>query len=165
MSAVRTLLKEGKAGQKYLVLENHAIPGGEAKRNEFEVDGYKLTGPQGSNLVVVPYEKHGWYDELWNDLGIPRNPEFQPLSGYDGNLRISPTNYIPMYGIAEQTASAGYYFDKETFGLEQDKWDIDSSQNGYVNTPFSDAEKADLKRLKEGAGKNPAGEKLGTMAG
>jgi len=36
-------------GGKVLVLDNHPMVGGEAKRNEFNVDGVRLIGPQGSN--------------------------------------------------------------------------------------------------------------------
>ena len=158
LSAARTFLKEARPGQTCLILENHALPGGEAKRNEFIVDGYKITGPQGSNLTVVPAVKGDWYDELFNDLEIPRDPEFQTLEGYKGDLKLSPTNYLPMLGIAEQAASAGYFFDKETFGLEESYWDRDSSQNAYANTAFSAAEKADLKRLRDGTGVNKAGD-------
>ena len=158
LSAARTFLKEAAAGQTCLILENHALPGGEAKRNEFVVDGYKISGPQGSNLTVVPGVKGDWYDELFDDLEIPRHPAFQTLEGYRGNLRLSPTNYLPMLGIAEQAASAGYFFDKETFGLEESYWDIDSSQNAYANTAFSAAEKAELERLREGTGVNEAGD-------
>ena len=157
LSTARTFLKEAGPGQTCLILENHALPGGEAKRNEFIVDGHKITGPQGSNLTVAPGVEGDWYDELFNDLEIPRHPEFQTLEGYKGNLRISSTNYLPMLGIAEQVANAGYFFDKETFGLEKSYWDIDSYQNAYANTAFSAAEKADLKRLREGTGVNKAG--------
>ena len=155
---IRDSLREARPGQTCLILENHALPGGEAKRNEFFVDGYKITGPQGSNLTVVPSVRGDWYDGLFNDLEIPRHPEFQVLEGYKGDLRLSPTNYLPMLGIAEQAASAGYFFDKKTFDLEESYWDIDSSQNGYTNTAFSAAEKADLKRLREGTGVNMAGD-------
>jgi spermidine dehydrogenase len=158
LSAVRTFLKEAKPSQKCLLLENHALPGGEAKRNEFFVDGYRISGPQGSNLTVVPSEKGSWYDELWSDLGIPRAPQFQKLEGHEGEIRISPTNYMPMFAIAEQTANAGYFFDKETFGLEASYWDIDSSVNDYNSTPFSEAEKTDLRRLYNGTGRNKGGE-------
>ena len=157
LSAARTFQKEGKRGQTCLLLDNHALPGGEAKRNEFVVDGYKISGPQGSNLTVVPYVEGDWYDQLFNDLGIPREPEFQKLEGHKGELRLSPTNYLPMFGIAEQAASAGYFFDKDTFDIEESYWDIDSSQNGYANTAFTDAEKADMERLRSGTGINKAG--------
>ena len=158
LSAARTFLKEAMPGQSCLILENHALPGGEAKRNEFIVDGHRITGPQGSNLTVVPSVKGDWYDELFDDLEIPRHPEFQTLQGYKSDLRFSTTNYLPMIGIAEQAASAGYFFDKETFGLEESFWDMDSSQNAYANTAFSTAEKADLERLREGTGVNKAGD-------
>src|SRR5687768_14599364 len=36
-------------GGRCLLLDNHPMIGGEAKRNEFMVDGVKLIGPQGSN--------------------------------------------------------------------------------------------------------------------
>lgn len=158
LAAARTFLREGNSNQSCLLLENHALPGGEAKRNEFIVDGYKISGPQGSNLTVVPFVEGDWYDKLFTELRIPRNPKFQSLEGHQGQLRLSPTNFLPMFGIAEQAASSGYFFDKESFGLKESYWDIDSSQNGYVNTAFSAAEKADLVRLFEGAGANKAGD-------
>lgn len=37
------------SGKTCLILDNHAVPGGEAKRNEFVVQGQRLIGPQGSN--------------------------------------------------------------------------------------------------------------------
>ncbi len=39
---------------KCLVLENHPIFGGEAKRNEFVVDGHRLMAPQGSDHFDTP---------------------------------------------------------------------------------------------------------------
>lgn len=158
LSAARTFQKEGKPGQTCLLLENHSLPGGEAKRNEFIVDGHKISGPQGSNLTVVPSVKGDWYDKLFDELEIPRNPDFQTFDGHDREIRFSPANYLPMFGIAEQAASAGYFFDKETFDLEESYWDVDSSQNGYQNTAFTDAEKADLERLRKGTGVNQAGD-------
>ena len=40
--------------KKCLIIENHPVFGGEAKQNEFEVDGYTLYGPQGSNDFGPP---------------------------------------------------------------------------------------------------------------
>ena len=45
--------------KKCLILENHPVFGGEAKQNEFEVDGYKLYGPQGSNDFGPPLKDIG----------------------------------------------------------------------------------------------------------
>lgn len=153
LSAASIFLKEADPHRTCLLLENHPLPGGEAKRNEFIVDGKVVIGPQGSNVVVTPFEPGDWYDELWKDLGIPRNPKFQPLENHKSELRVSKTNYLPMFGLAEQTATSGYFFDEETFGVES-FWDIDSSENHYANTPFNDREKEDLSQLHQGAGKN-----------
>jgi len=46
--------KEHGSDKKCLILENHPVFGGEAKQNEFEVDGHRLFGPQGSNDFGPP---------------------------------------------------------------------------------------------------------------
>ena len=157
IGAARTFLRESKPNQNCLLLENHALVGGEAKRNDFIVNGFRISGPQGSNLVVLPSEKGDWYDELWNELNIPRNPAFQKLTGYKGDLKIARDNYMPMFGVGDNTVSSGYFFDKETFGVES-YWDINSRKNGYMNTAFPEAVKADLRRLMDGTGLNQGGD-------
>ena len=54
LGAAYTFMKEAESSQSCLLLDNHAIFGGEAKQNEFEVDGTRLTAPQGSNGMVWP---------------------------------------------------------------------------------------------------------------
>ena len=39
------------------MLDQHPIFGGEAKQNEFEVDGHHLTAPQGATGIVVPFNR------------------------------------------------------------------------------------------------------------
>ena len=158
LSAARTFSREAGKGRTCLLLENHPLPGGEAKRNDFEVDGYRLSAPQGSNVSVVPSEAGSWYANLWHQLGIPSEPSFQSLTGVKRDIRVATTNYVPMFGLAEQTASAGYFFDKDTFGLKKSYWDIDSSITDYANTPFTAKEKSDLAKLHRGCGKNLAGD-------
>ena len=55
-----------------LMLDQHPIFGGEAKQNEFEVDGYHLTAPQGATGIVVPFGKAkeaGFWSQFAEDLG------------------------------------------------------------------------------------------------
>ena len=54
LSAAYTLFREHGAQKSCLVLDNHPIFGGEAKQNEFAVDGHRLLAPQGSNGFVWP---------------------------------------------------------------------------------------------------------------
>ena len=155
--AAREFLRSRSTDQTCLVLENHALSGGEAKRNEFLVNGHRLVGPQGSNLVVPPSTRGDWYDELWNDLGIPRSPGFQQLANHPGELRIARDNFYPMFGVGDRLVSSGYFFDKATFGRDS-YWDIDSHRTGFRTTAFPDAVQSDLRTLAAGTGRNLAGD-------
>ncbi len=62
---------------KCLVLENHPIFGGEAKRNEFMVDGHRLIAPQGSDHFDTPHP------------GSPSPPSMSPSASMPANSSIS----------------------------------------------------------------------------
>ena len=49
--------RKGRPNGTVLMLDQHPIFGGEAKQNEFDVDGYHLTAPQGATGIVVPFNK------------------------------------------------------------------------------------------------------------
>src|SRR5690348_15661806 len=70
--AAYTFLEETKRKGTCLILDNHAIPGGEAKRNEFNIRGQRLIGPQGSNESVVPQNDGSLMAKLWKNTGMPR---------------------------------------------------------------------------------------------
>jgi spermidine dehydrogenase len=64
-----------RPGERVLILDVHPIFGGEAKQNEFEVDGVRLWGPQGSNGNVYPIKKAietGFGAPLWRELACRR---------------------------------------------------------------------------------------------
>jgi spermidine dehydrogenase len=56
-------------GLKCLVLENHPVFGGEAKRNEFLVDGQRLMAPQGSDHFQIPFP-HSFIARYYELIGI-----------------------------------------------------------------------------------------------
>lgn len=122
--------------KKCLILDNHAMFGGEAKQNEFEVDGYKLYGPQGSNSFYVHTDK-AYFPELWHKLDLPTEFEFEKLSGTDKDIAFAADNFGPMIKWPER-ASTGYYYNTDTGG----KWVKDAQQNDFKDAPIS----ADLKR-------------------
>ena len=63
-------------GKKCLILDNHPIFGGEAKENEFEVEGHRLFGPQGSNGFAVPPGSVTLSDEIYRTVGMPMEYTF-----------------------------------------------------------------------------------------
>jgi len=127
---------------KALVLDNHPIFGGEAKRNEFEVDGYRLTGPQGSNDFRVQRET-GNPDDYFTALGLPREYEFVEPVGDAAGMRIPLDNYDYLHWH-EQTYDVGHFFRGAAKPWVSDVW-----RTGLDSTPWSDAVREGFRRLRE----------------
>jgi spermidine dehydrogenase len=121
-------------GGRCLVLDNHPMVGGEAKRNEFEVDGVRLIGPQGSNAFGTG-RRSGWLGELWDDLGLPSGPdafEYQAWERGVAPLEMAREHYeFQLWN--DEFASHGFYFaepdgtlrlvhDAFGAGLQQTPW-------------------------------------------
>lgn len=112
LGAAFALTKESEL--RGLILENHPIFGGEAKQNEFEVDGHRIFGPQGSNQLVLPREagQVALGDDLlfdeFNEIGMPLEYEFEPLEGTDKALEFDVGNYVYLW-LANVSDSLGYY--------------------------------------------------------
>ncbi|NKB39240.1 MAG: FAD-dependent oxidoreductase [Gammaproteobacteria bacterium] len=122
---------------KILILDNHDMFGGEARQNEFEVDGYKLWAPQGSTGVVWPLEwakKVEMYAPIWDELGMPQNFEWQEAKGSD--LKIPYDNYSPMHISWEQT-DLGWFHDGH-------KMAVNPWSNRFKDVPISQKTKNDL---------------------
>lgn len=103
-----TFLKETQRRRSCLILENHPIIGGEAKRNEFLVRGRRLLGPQGSNATGV--ERSGVTGEIWKDVGLPTEFEFSKLSASRRHMEFPSDNYMYLLW-ADVFENNGFYFD------------------------------------------------------
>ena len=113
--------KKARPGGTVLLLDNHPVPGGEAKQNVFEIDGVRLVGPQGSNGTLVPPPAFGLAHDYWNELGIPKEFDYARPSASANGIRIPRDNYESMFWD-ENLASTGWYFG-----------------GTFVRDPFSDA--------------------------
>ena len=91
-----------------LILDNHPIFGGEAKRNEFLVDGHRLVGPQGSNDFAVSPETGG-PEDYFTALGLPRAYEYLEPEGAAAGMRLPLDNYAFLHWKAE-AFDVGYRF-------------------------------------------------------
>jgi spermidine dehydrogenase len=91
-----------------LILDNHPIFGGEAKRNEFVVDGRRLVAPQGSNdFGVLP--ETGGPEDYFTSLGIPRDFEYARPGGSAAEMQIPLDNYAFLHWQAGQN-DVGFRF-------------------------------------------------------
>lgn len=139
LSAAWTWHKQRPHGT-VMVLDQHPIFGGEAKQNEFEVDGTHLWAPQGSTGMVFPLaqaRKAGFYSEFYDELGFPQEFKFQQAS--NTNVLVPHDIWSPMH-IAWEQADIGYWFEGK--GWVKNAW-----RNGWKDAPFADSLKYDLTRM------------------
>lgn len=140
--------KTASADQKCLMIENHPIFGGESKRNEFEVDGSLLIGPQGANGFSAPSNEEALRFPDVNpdirymvELGISTDFTYAELTNTDKDIHIAKDSYGFQYW-QEDITSVGYYLGKNDQGENQ--WSIDPIANGYADMDGSDQDKLDL---------------------
>ena len=83
LAAALFFLRQAGPKSTCLVLENHPIFGGEAKQNDFEVDGQRLTAHQGSAIYFVQYPR-SFLAQFYESIGLkePRL-EYQKWQGQD----------------------------------------------------------------------------------
>ncbi len=113
--------KKARPDGSVLLLDNHPVPGGEAKQNVIEIDGVQLVGPQGSNATLVPGPQFGLAHDYWTELGIPKTFDFVQPSAAARGIRFARDNYESMFWD-ENLASVGWFFGKT-----------------FVRDPFADA--------------------------
>jgi spermidine dehydrogenase len=134
------------ATARILILENHPMPGGEAKQNEFDVDGVRLLGPQGSNDFGQPGQRRdSLTDSFFEEFALPREYQWQVWDKALTPLRFARDNYSNMDGFQETQVDVGYFFDRKQ-GAENPGWRRNIWSSALKETPYSDAARRDLLR-------------------
>jgi spermidine dehydrogenase len=146
LSAAYTVMDQGE--QRCLVLDNHPIFGGEAKMNKFEVDGYTLYAPQGSNDFLLPNEAARAVEVVhpyWDKLGIPSDLDFVETSErLKGRIKVARDNFGSQIHQIRAASTAHYYFDEDGYG---GVWARDPWENGFRDAPIPESEKQELMRF------------------
>jgi spermidine dehydrogenase len=123
-----------------LILDNHPIFGGEAKRNEFDVDGQRVIAHQGSAIFLVP-QKGGYTDRVYEMIGMDRRSfEYQRWGGSDPEMPLTNSPY-------DEPKNYGFYFGPQ-FGQRPGVWVLDPWKRKLEGAPLSDGEKAELMRYR-----------------
>ena len=130
-------------GGRCLVLDNHAIFGGEAKRNEFRVNGQTVVAHQGSAIFLVP-QRGGYADAFYNLIGMDRSSfEYQTCS----EMPLAHSPY-------DEPQNYGFYFGPQ-FGQRPGVWVIDPWRRNLDGAPLSDTVKTELLRWRNGDDAGP----------
>ena len=121
-----------------LVLDNHAIFGGEAKRNEFRVAGQTVVAHQGSAIFLVP-QPGGYTDAFYKLIGMDRRAfAYQTWRGPAPEMPLGHSPY-------DEPRQYGFYFGPQ-FGARPGVWVIDPWGRKLDGAPLPEAVKADLLR-------------------
>lgn len=142
-----------RRGGRCLVLENHPIFGGEAKRNEFLVDGQTVVAHQASAMFPVP-KAGGWTAGVYDMIGMDRSHfEYERWSGPSPEMPLGQTPY-------GQSRNYGFWFGPK-FGQRPGVWVIDPWGRQLEGAPLSDDVKADLMRYRTVRDDGPRPQKEG----
>jgi spermidine dehydrogenase len=144
ISGLAAALFFGRAlpGKTCLILDNHPIFGGEAKRNEFEVDGRRLMVHQGSAACFPPLPSDflaGFYDSVGIDW---KQFHYQEWSGRAKEMEIQTAPY----GVGGPTS--GFYFGAK-FGHPEGKWVRDPWGTRLAGAPMPEHARRELLEMRE----------------
>jgi spermidine dehydrogenase len=134
----------GGSQKSCLLLDNHPVFGGEAKRNEFLVDGHRLIAHQGSAFFPVPYP-HSFIARFYESIGLktPRL-EYQRWGSSEPEIELSRTPYL---GSAPNATYFGAKFARPQGLWLRDPWGKDLEQ-----TPVSAKVRAEMQQYQSGNG-------------
>jgi spermidine dehydrogenase len=144
-AALFFLRKSGK-NRTCLVLDNHPVFGGEAKRNEFVVDGHRLMAHQGSAVFFVQYP-HSFLGRFYDLIGL-KTPQlqYQKWAGPAKEMALSKTPYGM---VGSEPATYGLYFGSK-FGQKPGTWLIDPWGKKLAGAPIPESARAELLKWRAG---------------
>lgn len=139
--------REAGSRGKCLVLENHPIFGGEAKQNEFLVDGKRLIAHQGSAI----YQLHGprsFLAQFYDSVGL-KSPKltYQKWAGPQPEMQLSRTPYD---AAGMDYGQYGFWFGAK-FGHKPGLWLMDPIRKKLEGAPISATSRGEWLRWLTGA--------------
>lgn len=141
LSAALFFTQKAGAQSTCLVLDNAAVFGGVAKRNEFVVDGHRLYAPQASVHFQPPYP-HSFLKSVYDAMGMDFNAfkQYQTWRGPSPAIDLSRSPYR----VAGMEAPAyGFYFGAK-FGRTPGIWVVDPWGKNLEGCPFPEKTKQEM---------------------
>ncbi len=142
--AAALLFQRKAPSAKCLILENHPIFGGEAKQNEFLVDGKRLIAHQGSAIYQLQ-EPQSFLTQFYQSIGL-ESPKlsYQKWAGPQPEMPLSRTPYD---AVGMDYGQYGFWFGAK-FGHKPGLWVMDPVRKKF-------ARRSDLRFLTNRVGALP----------
>jgi spermidine dehydrogenase len=146
LAAALFFQRESGPGTKCLILENHPIFGGEAKQNEFLVDGRRLIAHQGSAIYQIQYPR-SFLAHFYDSIGL-KAPKltYQRWGGPQPEMALSQT---PYQATGMQHGQYGFWFSAR-FGRTPGMWLTDPLGKNLEGAPVSNDTRAEWLRWLKG---------------
>ena len=142
LAAALFFQRAGK-GRSCLVLEDHAMFGGLARRNDFRVDGHYLVAPQASALFFPPLPDT-FLAEFYSSIGITESTfEYQKWEGTKPELPVGTT---PYFGGGPSSA----FFFGPKFGQHPGRLLVDPMGRKLEGAPISEKARRELLAMNDG---------------
>jgi spermidine dehydrogenase len=146
LAAALFFVRQAGKNRKCLVLDNHPIFGGEAKGNEFEVDGHRLMAHQGSAVYFAQYP-NSFISDFYDSIGLKSSQlQYQAWGGTSPEMPLSRTPYDM---VGSEPASYGFYFGSK-FGQSPGFWLTDPWGKDLRGTPIPATARQELLRWRQG---------------
>ncbi|MFZ0300643.1 MAG: NAD(P)-binding protein [Candidatus Sulfotelmatobacter sp.] len=139
-------LRNAGPGMKCLIVENHPIFGGEAKQNEFLVEGKRLIAHQGSAIYQIQYP-HSFLARFYESIGL-RTPQltYQNWAGPEPEFPLCTT---PYQAVGLQHGQYGFWFGGK-FNQKPGMWLTDPLGKKLDGAPVSNATRFEWLRWLKG---------------
>jgi spermidine dehydrogenase len=142
LAAALFFQRQSRAGMECLVLENHPIFGGEAKQNEFLVDGQRLIAHQGSAIYQL-HSPDSVIAEFYDSIGLKAQKlDYQKWAGPGPEMPLSQT---PYEAIGLEHGQYGFWFGSR-FGQRPGMWLIDPLGKDLKGAPISETTRTEWLR-------------------
>ena len=140
LAAALFFLRLAGPGKSVLILENHPIFGGEAKQNEFQVDGQRLIAHQGSAIYLVPYP-HSFIARFYDSIGLHAPKlQYQKWAGPEPEMLLGRTPYDSA-GLSH--GQYGFWFGAK-FGHPDGLWLLDPVGKQMQGAPVAETTRKEL---------------------
>ena len=135
--AAALFLQRKRPNSTCLIIDNHPIFGGEAKRNEFMVEGQRLMAHQGSAVFFPPFPG-SYFDKFYTSIGLDWSQfKYQQWGGSKPPMEVGTDPY------GSGGKNSGWFFGAK-FGQEKGRWLSDPWGRQLVGAPIPDHARAEL---------------------